>query len=209
VATNAQLWAMIAGERVGLADIFDGLSASQWQTPSLCEGWTVRDVAAHLVTPLSQSLPRLVLTLASYRFDFDRYSFTEARKNTMTGARLAAVLRAKKDHRFAPPGFGPIAPLTDVVVHGQDVCIPLGIEREVAPDRALPILDFLVSAKATRGFVQRGRLDGVTWVCPDLEWSFGEGAVVEGPARSVILMMLGRHELAGLTGDGLELLHGR
>ena len=70
--------AMIAAERLGLADLFDGLTEAQWSVPSLCEGWTVRDVAAHLVTPFGQSLPRLVLKLASYRFDFDRFAFTEA-----------------------------------------------------------------------------------------------------------------------------------
>ncbi|HEY4947539.1 MAG TPA: maleylpyruvate isomerase family mycothiol-dependent enzyme [Acidimicrobiales bacterium] len=210
MATDEELWAMIAEERLGLADLFGGLTEAQWSMPSLCEGWTVRDVAAHLVTPFGQSLPRLMLKLASYRFDFDRFAFTEARKNTMSGPELAASLRANTGYRFSPPGLGPIAPLTDAVVHGQDVRRPLSIGHELAPDRARAILDFLASPKATRGFVKRGHLDNLTWRCTDLEWSSGDGPVIAGPAEAVVLAMVGRSAAyTDLTGTGADVLRTR
>ena len=38
-----------AGERTELADLLDTLTPEQWDAPSLCTGWRVRDVTAHLV----------------------------------------------------------------------------------------------------------------------------------------------------------------
>ena len=46
VLTADRLWEVVATQRRGLADLLDGLSDEQWQHPSLCRGWTVRDVAA-------------------------------------------------------------------------------------------------------------------------------------------------------------------
>lgn len=167
-------------------------------------------IAAHLVTPFGQSLPRLILKLASYRFDFDRFAFTEARKNTALGPELAASLRANKDYRFSPPGLGPIAPLTDAVVHGQDVRRPLKRDHAVASDRARAILDFLVTPKGTRVFMKRGHLNNLTWRCTDLDWSSGDGPIVEGPVEAVILAMLGRSAAyEDLAGTGVDVLRTR
>jgi uncharacterized protein (TIGR03083 family) len=203
------LWVMIAEERVALADVLDGLTDDQWSTPSLCEGWSVRDVAAHLVMPFSLRLPRLLGKLAASRFDFDRFTFNEARGNVSRGPELAVVLRDNAEHRFAPPGLGPIAPLTDIVVHGQDVCRPLGINRPVLPDRAEAILRFLSSAKATHGFVSRTRVRRLTWRCPEIPWSWGCGPEIAGSAESVILALTGRRVAAELSGPGVEVLCSR
>lgn len=43
-----QAWHVIDAQRLGLAGLLDGLSEHEWQQPSLCGGWTVRDVATHL-----------------------------------------------------------------------------------------------------------------------------------------------------------------
>lgn len=210
MAGPAELWRMVAEERVGLADTLDGLTDEQWATPSLCEGWTVRDVAAHLV-PRERSMARLLVKLAvSYRLDFARFAFDMAKQDPTPGPLLARELREEKDSRFVPPGMGPIAPLTDLVVHGQDVRRPLGIDHRITPDRARPILDFLVSPKATRGFVRKSHVTGITWRCTDLEWSSGSGPLVQGPAADIILALLGR-EVAykELAGDGVALLTSR
>ena len=34
-------------ERTQLATLLHSLTPQQWQTPSLCAGWSVRDVVAH------------------------------------------------------------------------------------------------------------------------------------------------------------------
>ena len=43
-----QLWAAIDDQRRRTADLLATLTDDQWDHPSLCEGWTVRHVAAHL-----------------------------------------------------------------------------------------------------------------------------------------------------------------
>lgn len=210
MATKDQLWAMIAEERLGLADLFDQLDEAQWGVESLCEGWTVRDIAAHLVGPFGKNLFQLTWKLASYRFDFNRFTLTEAKKDPRSGPEIAAVLRADKDYRWAPPGLGPIAPFTDAIVHGQDVRRPLGVSRALPADRSVTVLDFLASPKASRGFVQRGHLDGLTWRCTDVGWSSGQGPLVEGPAEAIVLSMLGRRvAYDDLDGDGVERLRAR
>ena len=45
-----------AAERRAIADMLDGLSTQQWDTQSLCAGWTVRDVAAHLSVVLTHGM---------------------------------------------------------------------------------------------------------------------------------------------------------
>ena len=45
---TAQCWALVAGQRRELADAVAGLPGAAWDTPSLCAGWRVRDVVAHV-----------------------------------------------------------------------------------------------------------------------------------------------------------------
>ncbi|MFT8180273.1 maleylpyruvate isomerase N-terminal domain-containing protein, partial [Mycobacteroides chelonae] len=42
------MWAHIDAGRSGVADMLSSLTPEQWSVPSLCDGWTVRDVAVHL-----------------------------------------------------------------------------------------------------------------------------------------------------------------
>lgn len=42
------VWRHIDQERSALADVLESLHEAAWQRPSLCRGWRVRDVAAHV-----------------------------------------------------------------------------------------------------------------------------------------------------------------
>ena len=53
-----EIWQVIDDQRLGLADLFDDLSAKEWQAASLCRRWRVRDVAAHL-TRLTDATSRI------------------------------------------------------------------------------------------------------------------------------------------------------
>ncbi len=44
------IWPVIHDDRQALADDLAGLSPEQWQTPSWCDGWSVHDVLAHLLS---------------------------------------------------------------------------------------------------------------------------------------------------------------
>jgi uncharacterized protein (TIGR03083 family) len=207
--TDDEAFGMIAEERRALADLLDTLTPEQWATPSLCAGWTVREVAAHLVVPFEVSVPslmlRLVRSLGSYDRAMDGATREVAARPT---TELAARLRANADHRFTPPMSGPEAPLTDVVVHGQDIRRPLGIAHGIEPEHLRVALDRM--AGGALGFVPRSRVAGLRFEATDLDWSAGDGALVRGPAEAILLAITGRPvALADLEGDGADRLADR
>lgn len=203
-------WSMIATERRALADQLESLRQEQWSTPSLCAGWTVRDVVAHLVFPMRFSTVGLLLRVARAGFDLDKVNNEEAHGDRRTPEELIAALRANAEHRFHPPTFGPEAPLTDVLMHGQDVRRPLGIAYEIDPAALDVVLDLLVSRKATRGFLPKGRTDGLRFEASDLGWAAGAGPVVRGKGEALAMALTGRKVvLPELEGDGVAALSSR
>ena len=198
-----ETFAIIAAERRRLAGLLDTLSADQWATPSLCAGWTVRHVVAHLVTPFLVSTPALLGAVLRRRGLAGAMDHTARRLAGRPTTDLVETLRRNADHRFTPPGGPPEAPLTDILVHGMDIRWPLGRPGD-RPDPAtlLPVLDFLAGPKAG-GLVPRGRLAGLRLVATDVDWAHGDGAVVEGPALPLAMAALGRRvALPELTGPG-------
>ncbi len=201
---------MIADERRLTADMLEGLTAEQWDAPSLCDGWRIREVVAHLLMPFSVSLPKMALMLTRSGFDLNRVSDRFAKRDKRSNPELAAALRRDAGHRFTPPGLGPEAPLTDIVVHTQDIARPLGISRSIPTERAHVVLDFLMSPKATRGFVRAGVTEGLTFTSVDTGWLHGSGSGVTGSAPDLILAIAGRQSaIDALSGNGVEILRSR
>jgi uncharacterized protein (TIGR03083 family) len=207
---SGEVFALIAAERRRAADMFDGLRDEQWAAQSLCAEWTVRDVAAHLIGPFCISVPRF-LAGALLSGGFHTYSVKATRRLAQRPTpEIVAVLRANAERTFVPPGTGPAAPLTDLAVHTRDVARPLGLATTAPASAWRAVLDFLVSARASRGFVRRGRLEGLHLRATDLDWSAGEGPEVTGPGEALALAMTGRVvALADLSGDGVAVLGGR
>jgi len=203
-----ETFALIARSRLALADALDGLDPAEWSQPSLCSGWSVHVVAAHLNLPWSVSTPALIASVVvSGGIDraFDRLSRRLA--DRLDPAACVAGLRANAAHRFTPPGLGPEAPLTDVLVHGNDMLGALG--RSVPPDSdALRTSLGWLSAGPARGFVPRGRTDGLVFHATDLEATFGHGEhVVSGPALALCAALCGRTSaLDQLGGSGAAVL---
>lgn len=200
----------IADERRQLADLLTGLNAAQQAAQSLCERWSVHDVAAHLITPLVVSIPRFAVTMLACRGDFDRANVRMTRQQARRPFdEVVDVLRRKADTRFTPPGAGPEAPLTDVLVHGLDIRWPLGLARDVPGDRMRTSLTYLTGTPP-RGLVPRGALDGLRLEADDLDWAHGSGPTVRGAADALLLSITGRTAALGqLSGDGLPTLHDR
>jgi uncharacterized protein (TIGR03083 family) len=200
---------MIADERRRLADTLSGFDTRQWTTASLCRGWTVHDVASHLLMPLVTSLPRVLVTLAGSGFNFDRANLKlTASVARRSNDKIVLGLRQQAENRFKPPRIGPEAPLTDLLVHGQDIRRPLGIQREFDPEYLVRSLTF-VTGKAP-GFVPKGLADGIRFEATDLDWSVGEGALARGPGEAILLTMTGRRiAVADLEGAGVDTLRGR
>ena len=198
---------LIATERRALADLLDGLDEAQLATASLCGAWSVKDVAAHLAGVLTGSSGEFLLAMVASGFSFDRANQRmTATRAAVPIAELTSDLREHAESRFVPPTLGWRAPLSDVMIHREDIAVPLGLPSDRPVESWRHVLDFLVSAKARRGFVG-GRLPEVRLVASDLDWSHGAGPEVLGPAASSALAISGRAAgLEALDGPGRESL---
>lgn len=203
----------IAAERLALVERLDGLPDDEWSTPSLCDGWTVKHVLAHLVTPFAVSMPRIVAYAVrgrSFSTAMDRAAHELADVHSPT--ELLDILAAHADSTFTPPGFPPAAPLTDIACHSADIRWPLGDALDdwgSDPERLLPSLDFLAT-KHPSAFVPKGRLVGLHLVATDQDWSHGEGLRVSGTSLALAMAMIGREPALGqLDGHGVEVLASR
>ncbi len=185
-------WDLIATERRALAELIESLSDEQLRTPSLCGKWTVKDVAAHVLVGPTFSKKELVAALVKARGSFAGTSQRLVdRRASLSAAAIAATLREHAESHFSPPTLDWHAPLTEVLVHREDIAVPLGLPSDRPTAAWQHTLDFLVTRKARRGFVP-GRLPELTYAATDLEWSHGSGPVVSGPAAALGGVMCGR-----------------
>jgi len=200
-------FAVIATERHAFADTLTTLTPEQWARPSLCEGWLVKDVAAHLLVGPTTSMPEFLIAMATSRFNFDRANrkLTAARADRST-EEIVALIREHADSRFTPPGQNWRAPLMDLFIHRLDCLVPLDIptDRPLAP--WTDILEFLVQQGTRRLFTKRPAPD-VTLAATDVNWEHGSGPRVEGTAEALGLVLAGRAAgLTRLTGPGVDIL---
>jgi uncharacterized protein (TIGR03083 family) len=201
------VWRAIDAERAGLADLLDDLTPDEWATPSLCEGWRVRDVAAHLSLAQLRPLPAAVAAVRA-RGSFDRMiRDTALRQAALPCEEFPRRIRAMVGSRRRAPFLTPLEPLIDVLVHGQDIARPLGRSRPMPPGAAAAAADRVW----TTGFPfhPRRRLAGLRLSATDADWSVGGGPAVEGPLAALLLLMTGREAvIEELTGPGTEALAG-
>ncbi|PKH42220.1 TIGR03083 family protein [Nocardioides alpinus] len=199
------VWPLVHVERHALIADLEGLTDQQWCTPSLCDGWTVHDVAAHLVGNAGpMTIPGLVLAMARARFDFDRMNQADAARELGDGpAYTLRRLREVADNTDAPPFVPLVVRLVEEVVHGEDVRRPLGIAHDYPLAAVVPALEHQVRTTASIGG-GRERAAGVRLRATDADVSIGEGPEVSGPAVSLLLAVSGRSEArADLAGPGL------
>jgi uncharacterized protein (TIGR03083 family) len=180
-----------AAERRRLADLYAALDPDQWAAPSLCTGWRVREVVAHVTLPYRHSAVRVLAGIAAARGDFNRFADRIARSDTaaLSDAELLASLRDNVEHPWRPPGGGQAGALSHDVIHGLDVTEALGLPRPPA-DRVRHVLD----AAGPRALDHFGTdLSGVRLVATDTDLSLGDGPrVVELPAVDLLLRITGR-----------------
>ena len=187
--TNVQ--AEIQAERTEQADLLATLTPEQWNAPTLCAGWRVREVIAHTTTPFRTSLGRALLQLAKARGDINRMADRSARADAarMSPEQLLACLRDNIAHPWTPPGGGPEAALAHDVIHGLDITVGLGLDRRPPPARVALVLAGL-RPKNVAFFGTD--LAGVCLRATDLDWSYGTGTPVRGLAQDLLLAVCGR-----------------
>ncbi|MEU8888512.1 maleylpyruvate isomerase family mycothiol-dependent enzyme [Streptomyces sp. NPDC048442] len=191
----------IAAERRELADLLDRLPAERWEEPTLCAGWRVREVAAHMSLGFRYPLRKVLAELVGARGSMDRMTDRVARRDAarMSEREMAAALRENAHHPWKPPVGGFASALGHDLVHGLDIAIPLGLDRRV-PDDRLRIVLGTASPRGTRFF--GAKLDGVRLQADDLDWAYGSGSVVTGAAQDLVVLLFGRKVPAGrLSGE--------
>jgi uncharacterized protein (TIGR03083 family) len=201
---------MVAAERRHMADLFAGLTTEQLTRQSLCDAWTIHEVAAHLATYLRFGKLKIVGCMVAYAGDFDpgnqKLSRWYARRPT--GDHIES-LRRNAESRSTPPRSGYDPMLADLILHDLDVRIPLGIPRQI-PQERLAVTFNLLGRVLSPGFMVGARLRDLRLETTDTGWTTGAGALVRGPAEAVILAMSGRTaSWADLTGDGVDVLRNR
>lgn len=191
-STELDLQAAVINDYLSLADILDGLPGTGWDTPSLCDGWRVREVVAHLTMPVRYTADQFQAELHACEGDFTRLSNRVAGRDAgLSTTTLADNARNDLLHRWAPPGGGQIGALTHVVIHGLDITVPLGVPR-LSPDETLgAVLEHLTRGGAHAHFGIG--LGGCRLRATDIDWSFGTGAPISGAAEDLALLVCGRN----------------
>jgi uncharacterized protein (TIGR03083 family) len=195
--TTGDLMPVISAERRAFGDVLDGLSGPDWKAPSLCAGWRVREVVAHMTMPFRYSAPRFLTELARSRGNFARMADRVARRDAQ--APIGTLLegwRRNVDHPWKPPGGGPVGALTHDVVHGLDITIALGIEHPVGEHALRVVLDHATTPLSLKHFDHD--VAGLRLEADDLDWAFGEGEPIRGRGRHLLMVLMNRRLPADL-----------
>lgn len=209
--TDREVFARTTANRVLIADFLDGLDDRQWRTPTLCEGWDVHTMAAHLLQPMVIGFPRFVLTAIRYAGDTDR-TVDHVTRGLARRSRpeILHLLRQHAGDEVAPARVGPLGPFAETCLHLRDVARPLGSGVDVPVEHWTMLLDYLSAPGAAPALVPTTRLQGLRFVGVDADWSTGSGPEVTGTVEALGMAMSGRrHALGDLVGPGVGVLRGR
>jgi uncharacterized protein (TIGR03083 family) len=185
-------WLAIDAARARLADMLDTLSDSEWDRPSLCAGWTVHDVSAHVALAPYISVSTGIRAMVRARGNFNRMVDMATREEAAKRSHgdVITMLRDAVGRRRLAPGQTVAGAMMDVAVHSQDVAIPLGRPHPMTAEVAVDAADFLW--RHGFPFHARKRLAGHRLVATDTDWSVGEGAAVSGPIQALVMLLAGR-----------------
>jgi len=208
---HEHLWQHIHAERASLAANLSGLDDDQWAHDTLCPGWTVKDVAAHVIsTPQIGWRQMPAMAARNFGRGYNTMIYREVKR---LGARETPESILADFERFATsthhvPTTTSVEPLIDALLHHQDIVRPLGLRREMPPEAAAVAADrsrLLWSLMGNRRVVR-----GTRMVATDIDWVRGSGPTIEGPMQELLMVCSGRApDPALVSGDGIELLAAR
>ena len=203
-----ETWKHIHSERALMADTLTGLPSEAWATPSLCAGWSVQQMAGHILAAAEQTPGNFYKELISAGFKFPVFTDRAAKRlGALDPPVLIERLRARTTTTNHPPA--PVmAMLGEIVVHGEDIRRPLGIAHKAPEEAVVAVADSYKKSHLLLG--SKKRIAGLRLRASDTNWTTGDGPEVTGPLVSLVLAMTGRQNaLADLTGDGVPTLSSR
>lgn len=202
---------MVRAEQETLRATLDSLTTDEWDHPSLCGNWRVRDVVAHLISMNRAGVIGFLQATASIHW----FNATGVRRRVQ---KTPAELLAELDTVMGMRGFGRVVPpsamLVEWLVHSQDIHRALGVRRQISPGPLLILLPRCVSLASfvpSFGFTGgRWRARGLRLQATDLDWSWGRGLDVSGGGEAILMAVLGRSAVvADLAGSGVPVLAAR
>jgi uncharacterized protein (TIGR03083 family) len=199
-------WLTLArAEREEFAAFLESLTPEQWEAPTLCERWNVREVAAHAISFDELSHTQLVRRFVRGLLVVDRINdLGVADYADRSPGQLVALIREYANPHGLTAGFGGRIALTDNMIHQQDIRRALDIPRMIPAERLLVALDFSLYAPTIRGAWQAR---GLRLAATDSDWSHGTGPEVRGPGEALLMAMAGRRDaLKDLSGPGTDQL---
>jgi len=201
-------WPVIHAERKSLAADLRSLDGDGWARPSLCGGWTVRDVLAHMTSTASMTPPAFFgkMLVSGFRFGTVQEKGIAAHLGQSPAGTLAGFEAVLTSVRHPP---GPSATwLGETIVHGEDIRRPLGIAHTYPAEALVQVADFFAGSNLLIG--AKRRIGGLALHATDAQWSHGTGPEVAGPMLSLVLAMTGRRAAVDdLSGDGVATLRSR
>ncbi|MFD3477448.1 maleylpyruvate isomerase family mycothiol-dependent enzyme [Streptomyces sp. NPDC058695] len=197
---------MVHAEREALIDDLAHLKDDQWLKPSLCDGWTVHDVLAHLIDTARTTRLGFVKDMALARFDFNRQNTRGVeRERRSTPQETLERFRQVASRTSTPPA--PLdSRLVEEVVHGEDIRRPLGLTRTYPMQAVVRSLRLQTRTPASFGGAKE-LLTRLQLGATDTDLTLGTGPEVKGPALDLLLAVMGRRAaLDHLHGPGVATL---
>lgn len=194
---------MIGAQRRATVSLLQHLSSEDWERPTLCTGWTVAHLAAHLSMPFRVGTPRLMAEMIRARGHFDRAADRLARRDVarMGPDVLLSVLRENVDTEWTPLGGEPVDALCHDVIHGLDLSEGLGLSPTATLPQLACVLD-TIKAKDRVGYFGCD-LTGYTLTASELGFQIGSGPVaIAVPASLLVLILTGRMSVNDYLAQG-------
>jgi uncharacterized protein (TIGR03083 family) len=200
---------MVDDQRKDNVALLEGLTPQQWDARSLCSDWRVRDVAAHLSTPVNVDRLHFFGLLVRNGLNFNKAAAAEALERGGGDTReLVEQYRKTIGSRKHPPFAKPETVLNDMVVHSQDIRRPLGINADLPEERVRTCLDFVKGQQPIYG--AKKRVAGLKLIATDMDWTHGAGPEVRGTGEALLMILNGRGDaLTDVEGPGKETLAAR
>jgi len=205
---ETEVWRHTHAERAALTATLSALSPDDWAHPTLCPGWTVHDVAAHVIsTPQIGWREIAAMAARNPARGYNTMIFREVKRRGARETRdsiLADFERYGASTRHVPITTA-IEPLIDALLHHQDIVRPLGLTRAMPPDAAKAALDRVRRLAFLMG--TRRLIGSVRMVATDIDWAGGAGPTITGPAQELLMLCSGREpDRSLLSGDGLAVV---
>ena len=203
-------WGPIKVDRELLADYLESLAPEDWDKPSLCEGWTVKGVATHLLVTPTMSKGKVFLAFVGSGFNLSKMSQKQIDRMTseMSTDEIVTQTRDTAGVQSAPPGLKPMGVLGEVLTHSSDISLAVGKPLDLPLDHYVLGLDYMKDVQPVIGC--KKRIEGLQLRATDVDWTVGDGPAVEGDAKHLLSAMTGRPEaFDALSGDGVDVMRGR